>query len=45
MWRGWRMESLNALIDRRPGRDIYSPQAINDAGQSARTSLYVLSLA
>lgn len=35
IWRGRRMESLNALIDRRLGWDIYSPQAINDAGQIA----------
>jgi len=35
IWRGRRMESLNALIDRRLGWDIFSPQAINDAGQIA----------
>ena len=35
IWRGRRMESLNALVDRRLGWDIFSPQAINDAGQIA----------
>lgn len=38
IWRGRRMESLNALIDRRQGWNITSPQAINDAGQIAATA-------
>jgi uncharacterized membrane protein len=33
VYRGRRMESLNALIDPRLGWDIRFPQAINDAGQ------------
>jgi len=39
IWRGRRMESLNALIDRRLGWDIFSPQAINDAGQIAANAM------
>ena len=39
IWRGRRMESLNALVDRRLGWDIYSPQAINDAGQIAANAM------
>ncbi|XYJ10057.1 HAF repeat-containing protein [Telluria sp. B2] len=35
IWRGRRMESLNALIDPRQGWNITLPQAINDAGQIA----------
>lgn len=35
IWRGKRMESLNALIDPASGWDITSPVAINDAGQIA----------
>ena len=35
IWRGKRMESLNALIDSRLGWDISNPVAINDAGQVA----------
>ena len=35
IWRGKRMESLNALIDSRLGWDISNPVAINDAGQIA----------
>jgi probable HAF family extracellular repeat protein len=35
IWRGRRMESLNALIDPRQGWNITGPQAINDAGQIA----------
>ena len=38
IYRGKRMQSLNALIDRRLGWDIYAPQAINDAGQIAATA-------
>ncbi|MEW7849666.1 HAF repeat-containing protein [Massilia aurea] len=35
IWRGRRMQSLNALIDPRFGWDITDPRAINDAGQIA----------
>lgn len=35
IWRGKRMESLNALIDPAAGWDIDYPVAINDAGQIA----------
>ncbi|WP_306395196.1 HAF repeat-containing protein [Telluria beijingensis] len=35
IWRGRRMESLNALIAPGQGWDIYYPVAINDAGQIA----------
>ncbi|MDY0961354.1 MULTISPECIES: HAF repeat-containing protein [Massilia] len=35
IWRGKRMESLNALIDPAAGWDISNPVAINDAGQIA----------
>ncbi|MDB5746175.1 MAG: hypothetical protein JWP72_1023 [Massilia sp.] len=35
VYRGRRMQSLNALIDPTLGWDIQSPQAINDAGQIA----------
>lgn len=38
IWRGRRMESLNALIDPRQGWSITFPQAINDAGQIAATA-------
>jgi probable HAF family extracellular repeat protein len=38
IYRGRRMESLNALIDPRLGWDIRFPQAINDAGQIAATA-------
>lgn len=38
IWRGRRMESLNALVDRRLGWDIAEPRAINDAGQIAATA-------
>ncbi|CAH0136139.1 hypothetical protein SRABI118_00162 [Massilia sp. Bi118] len=39
IYRGRRMESLNALIDPRPGWNIVNPQAINDAGQIAATAI------
>ncbi|MES2899394.1 MAG: HAF repeat-containing protein [Pseudomonadota bacterium] len=38
VYRGRRMQSLNALIDPALGWDIQSPQAINDAGQIAATA-------
>ncbi|WP_312550149.1 hypothetical protein [Massilia sp.] len=38
IWRGRRMESLNALVDPRLGWDISNPRAINDAGQIAATA-------
>lgn len=38
IWRGRRMESLNALIDPRLGWDIANPRAINDAGQIAASA-------
>lgn len=38
IYRGRRMESLNALIDPKLGWDIASPHAINDAGQIAATA-------
>ncbi|WP_312547970.1 HAF repeat-containing protein [Massilia sp.] len=37
IWRGRRMEFLNALIDPRQGWSITDAQAINDAGQIAAT--------
>lgn len=39
IYRGRRMQSLNALIDPRLGWDIVAPQAINDAGQIAATAV------
>jgi len=39
VYRGRRMQSLNALIDPELGWDIRSPQAINDAGQIAATAM------
>ena len=39
IWRGKRMESLNALIDPRLGWNITSPRAINDAGQIAANAV------
>ena len=38
IWRGKRLESLNALIDSRLGWNINRPVAINDAGQIAATA-------
>ena len=38
IWRGMRMESLNALVDPRLGWNIANPRAINDAGQIAATA-------
>lgn len=38
IWRGRRIESLNALVDPRQGWNITFPQAINDAGQIAATA-------
>jgi probable HAF family extracellular repeat protein len=38
IYRGKRMQSLNALIDPKPGWDILRPEAINDAGQIAATA-------
>jgi probable HAF family extracellular repeat protein len=38
IYRGRRMESLNALIDPRLGWNIRFPEAINDAGQIAATA-------
>ena len=38
VYRGRRMQSLNALIDPALRWDIYDPQAINDAGQIAATA-------
>lgn len=38
VYRGRRMESLNALVDPRQGWDIRSAAAINDAGQIAATA-------
>ncbi|WP_273028438.1 HAF repeat-containing protein [Massilia timonae] len=38
IWRGKRMESLNALVDPRLGWNIANPRAINDAGQIAATA-------
>jgi len=38
VYRGKRMQSLNALIDPKPGWDIVAPDAINDAGQIAATA-------
>lgn len=39
IYRGKRMQSLNALIDPKLGWNIVQPQAINDAGQIAATAL------
>lgn len=39
VYRGKRMQSLNALIDPKSGWDIVEPEAINDAGQIAATAL------
>jgi len=38
VYRGKRMQSLNALIDPKSGWDIVAPEAINDAGQIAATA-------
>ena len=38
VYRGRRMESLNALIDSKLGWNILNPEAINDAGQIAATA-------
>lgn len=38
VWRGRRMQSLNALVDSRLGWNINGPAAINDAGQIAATA-------
>ncbi|MFC0253481.1 HAF repeat-containing protein [Massilia consociata] len=38
IYRGRRMQSLNALIDPKLGWDIWRPAAINDAGQIAATA-------
>ncbi|MGX4641947.1 hypothetical protein ACWCIA_10075, partial [Massilia sp. SYSU DXS3249] len=38
IYRGKRMQSLNALVDPRLGWDITRPEAINDAGQIAATA-------
>ena len=38
IYRGKRIQSLNALIDPKLGWDIASPEAINDAGQIAATA-------
>jgi probable HAF family extracellular repeat protein len=38
VYRGKRMQSLNALIDPKAGWDIAMPRAINDAGQIAATA-------
>lgn len=39
VYRGRRMQSLNALIDPKLGWDIRSPQAINNAGQIAASAV------
>lgn len=39
IFRGRRMQSLNALIDPRLGWDVRFPEAINDAGQIAATAI------
>ena len=39
IYRGRRMQSLNAMIDPSGGWDIFSPQAINDAGQIAANAM------
>lgn len=39
VWRGKRMQSLNALVDPAPGWNIGQPEAINDAGQIAATAI------
>lgn len=36
IWRGRRMESLIALIDRRPGWNVGFVRGINNAGRSTR---------
>lgn len=38
IYRGKRMQNLNALVDPRLGWDIWRPAAINDAGQIAATA-------
>lgn len=38
IYRGRKMESLNALIDPKAGWDVYYPRAINNAGQIAATA-------
>lgn len=38
IYRGRRMESLNALIDPKSGWDVFDPRAINNAGQIAATA-------
>lgn len=38
IYRGRHMQSLNTLIDPKLGWDIFSPRAINDAGQIAATA-------
>ncbi|MEJ7805534.1 MAG: HAF repeat-containing protein [Telluria sp.] len=38
VYRGWRMQNLNALIDPALHWDIHAPQAINNAGQIAATA-------
>jgi probable HAF family extracellular repeat protein len=38
VYRGRRMQSLNALIDPKLGWNIFAPEAINDAGQIAATA-------
>lgn len=39
VWRGKRMQSLNALVDPKLGWNIGAPEAINDAGQIAATAV------
>ncbi|WP_306395197.1 HAF repeat-containing protein [Telluria beijingensis] len=39
VWRGKRMQGLNALVDPRLGWNINNPEAINDAGQIAATAI------
>ncbi|WP_313168243.1 HAF repeat-containing protein [Massilia oculi] len=39
VWRGKRMQGLNALVDPKPGWNITDAQAINDAGQIAATAI------
>lgn len=39
IYRGRRMQSLNAMIDPAAGWDVFSPQAINDAGQIAANAM------
>ncbi len=38
IYRGKRLQSLNALIDSKLRWDIFSPEAINDSGQIAATA-------